>query len=850
MNWTEITQSQNTPIWYVAEIKRFPDIYDNLFVGFSLGQFQEKIIFSGSELTIPFWAVPHTDSVSAATLYESDVWFAQTKPQSTRPDLRTRFPGIAHADRCGFALTIKLEPEKSEYKFDLYIDLANEPFWLASFRLLNCSTKEIPSPLNQANQTAFLRQLANKKNTADRVASTCARIIDICGEQTTPAIFAMLGDALETNGLLDPAIDAYRKAVELRPQEAKFEMRLSQLLTQKAPVSQKPTGTPKGISLSTSGETALTIIVDMLYRSTPSYMYARELFQNELDAIYRRWDREIETHGQSDFTGIVRIEPDAKDPKKLCFWGDGVGMSFEQVTNHLAKLVNSGNVGHAIGSDGEPASPSNFGIGAKTSALPENTEGMVYKTLPFGESEGIEFALWKNPDTFLYEIKAWHNGDTVEHFRRVPVQEFAPAVQKRGSGASATLLGNTPTEDTFAKSENLLTRQVAKEQIRRGIVYFLNSRYFTIPATGLDVQVAEHNTEGNLQWHKITGQKAFLERYTEQYGTLLLTVDGLQVTAHWWILSESATQEATIFNTLGHIGLLWKNELYYNPNESQRNQRLQLNGFGIHFGEERVIIYLEPTQPDLVDSHPSRTKLMYKHRELNPTEFGERFSANMPPELKAYQKSFFSADITGESIEKIRENLQLLGVHMEDKMRQYAAAFFNRNKPAPKPEQPPAPLSPPNQDFPKETKPEEFRAPIPNCIWRDFDAETVLFAAEWDKNGYVIKFNSAWPQYQKNLDMLVADAQSDYPNIEETLLQQECEQQLRFEYFKIVVETLFSSYAMTEYSNWTERMIDNSLLSSAGLTVALQFSSTLRTNVKTALMETFIKKLEFTDATE
>ncbi len=512
MNWTNTTQSNDTNVWYVNEIKQFPDVYDDLFVGISLNQLPKKIIFTGHELNLGFWAVTLTEPITTATLYESNTWLAETTPLPARPDLRTRFPGVAHAERSAFNFVLNLDPSKSEYLFDIYIDIGEDHFWLASVQLINRVASELKRvDINQLNQVSFLKQWQKVRQSAAEISRTCAKVIDIYGGKTNPAIFALLGDALYKQKQVEPAIAAYRKAVELRPQESKYEMRLAQMLNQHIP-SEETQATPKGISLSTSGETALTIIVDMLYRSTPSYMYARELFQNELDAIYRRWDKEQETLGQSDFTGIIRIEPDFENPNKLCFWGDGIGMTFEQVTNHLAKLVNSGNVGHTTGGVGEPSSPSNFGIGAKTSALPENTQGMVYRTLPFGEKQGIEFTLWKNPNTFLYEIKAWQNGKNVEHYRKVPLKEFAPAIQLRGSGASATLMGNTLDEDTYKKSEMLLSRQIGTEQVRRGINYFLNSRYYTIPATGLDVKVAEREEDGSLLWHTVVGQKAFLDR--------------------------------------------------------------------------------------------------------------------------------------------------------------------------------------------------------------------------------------------------------------------------------------------------------------------------------------------------
>jgi tetratricopeptide (TPR) repeat protein len=835
MNWTEITRTRSNNVWYIHEIKIFPSGHAERFLGSAIAHLQEKIIFTGSELMVAFWAVAANQPVQAAIL-SNHVDTTTTRVCAPQPSLHLppQFPGIAHADRSSFSFQIDLDATQAQQCLNLHLEMADAHFHFASIYLHKRLSHEIAaSELKMANQVPYLRQWANRKTQADDVASTCAHVINIAKAKTPAAVYAVLGDLLDNQKQFDYAIAAYRTAVQLQPQESKFEMRLSQLLQQHAPSQQSRPAIPKGISLSTSGDTALTIIVDMLYRSTPSYMYARELFQNELDAIYRRWDTEMASTGQSDFTGLIRIEPDAHDAKKLCFWGDGIGMTFDQVTEHLAKLVNSGNVAHTANTMGEPASPSNFGIGAKTSALPENTEGMVYRTLPHGESVGIEFALWKNPDTFLYEIKAWRNGDNIEHFRTIPVSDFVDAIQRRGSGACATLLGNSKDEDTFKKAENLLSRQIANEQIRKGIAYFLNSRYFTLPAAGLDVQVAERSHDASLTWQAIIGQKTYLDRYALQSGSLPIKAVGLAVTAYWWILSENAQQQGTAFNALGHVGLLWKNELYYNPNESQRAQRLQLNGFGIHFGEEQVVIYIEPCQPDLVDSHPSRTRLMHKQRELNPSDFGERFANNMPAELAAFQKSFFSTDTSGASMDKIRNNLAALGLHKGAKMRQYASSFINRGKLKVEPTN----LISPEKTLaqPESTEAENISPPIPSSIWRNFDPETALFAAEWDSKGYVIKFNATWPQYQKTLASLIEETRAEYRNYPVDFLKKECQKHLRFEYFKIMIETLFSAYSMLEYSTWTDRMVESQLLSPAALSAVLQYNSNMRSSVKSAL---------------
>ncbi|GAB6141011.1 hypothetical protein JCM14076_17400 [Methylosoma difficile] len=833
MNWNSVTNTESVNAWYLSEIIKFPNGHSELFAGFAIAHLQEKIIFTGAYLPLFFWAVAKQDKVTSATVQIAGSTTKLTNLPQASMHLPPQFPDLPYTQQNSFAFLLDLDSQAEHVSLEIYIEVLQETVHIATLQLVNRRIDGLQAnEIKMAHQIPFLRQWSKNKAEMNVVASTCSHLISLCKEQTPAGIYAILGDTLEAKKQFSDAIAAYRKAVELQPQESKFEMRLSQLLQEHAPDEKALSSTPKGISLSTSGDTALTIIVDMLYRSTPSYMYVRELFQNELDAIYRRWDKEVESQGQSSFTGTISVEPDSNNPQKLCFWGDGIGMTFDQVTNHLAKLVNSGNVAHNTKNPGEPSSPSNFGIGAKTSALPENTKGMVYRTLPFGEKEGIEFTLWKNPSTFLYEIKGKTvNGET-EYFRKVPMSEFNDTIKNSGSGSYATLLGNSDDEDTFKKSASLLNRQIAGEQVNKGIGYFLNSRYFTLPAAGLKVQVAEYDANEKLIQQNIIGQQAFLMKFAEKHGCVTLKAMGLEVKAHWWLLSEAALSQADSFNALGHVGLLWKNELYYNPNEAQRVQRLQLNGFGIHYGEERVVIYIEPSKPNQVDSHPSRTRLMFKQRDLNAVDFGQQFANNMPAELDAYQKSFLSVDATADAIDQIKNNLKHLGLTSEAKMRQYALALKNRGKP-----QTAANPQKREENAATETKAvqSELDALIPNCVWRDFDPEAALYAAEWDSKGYAIKFNSAWLPYQKALAALTEETKSQYLKYPAAFISKECQKQLRYEYYKIVVETLFSAYSMIDYANWTDRMIETQLLSPAALSAVLQYNSNMRSNAKAAL---------------
>jgi hypothetical protein len=114
--------------------------------------------------------------------------------------LRTHFPDVPHADRSGFRFITKLDETKPEYHFDLYIDIAGEQIRFAGIHLLNRLASEInPADINQNNQINFLRPWATRKDreAIDYVAILCAKVISICGEQTSPAVFGILGDALE-----------------------------------------------------------------------------------------------------------------------------------------------------------------------------------------------------------------------------------------------------------------------------------------------------------------------------------------------------------------------------------------------------------------------------------------------------------------------------------------------------------------------------------------------------------------------------------------------------------------------------------------------------------------------------
>src|SRR5439155_4517577 len=87
----------------------------------------------------------------------------------------------------------------------------------------------------------------------------------------------------------------------------------------------------------------------------------------------------------------------------------------------------------------------------------------------------------------------------------------------------------------------------------------------------------------------VLGQKANLDKQAQASGALELT----DAEAHWWILKEDEGTGHGRWASTGHIAALYQDELYEMLTGRAGVARLQ--SFGIIFGHDRVVIYVEPT---------------------------------------------------------------------------------------------------------------------------------------------------------------------------------------------------------------------------------------------------------------
>ncbi len=71
-----------------------------------------------------------------------------------------------------------------------------------------------------------------------------------------------------------------------------------------------------------------------------------------------------------------------------------------------------------------------------------------------------------------------------------------------------------------------------------------------------------------------------------------------RATAHWWILKDEGalTSNSGYIASSGHMAALYQYELYEMAASRSGVARLQL--FGVIFGHNRVVIYLEPLADD------------------------------------------------------------------------------------------------------------------------------------------------------------------------------------------------------------------------------------------------------------
>lgn len=381
-----------------------------------------------------------------------------------------------------------------------------------------------------------------------------------------------------------------------------------------------------------------SFMLDRLGEDCSPLQFLRELTQNAIEAIQRLpnktgdivWDVDWNKYA---LTGVM----------KLCVIDNGVGMTGEEMMQYINALSSSVNVLSYTG---------NYGVGAKIAAAPRNKAGLLY--LSWKDGVGYMIHLWRDPISGLYGLRPFSLPDgSTGYWGYVEDDVKPPLIDKHGT--MVVLLGNEQDADTLVPPEGTASPS-------RWITRYLNTRYYRFPER-VTVKAREgwqfprSNTDSNLL-RTLTGQKAYLDKHAEASGARELT----GATARWWILrdEDALTQNSGNVASSGHVAALYQDELYETVTGRQGVARLQ--AFGVIFGHNRVVIYLEPQKGNgrRLTSNTARTQLLVNGEPLPWSDWAAEFRENMPSEIAELIERV-SAQVTGtDHKQSIKERLRAI----------------------------------------------------------------------------------------------------------------------------------------------------------------------------------------------
>ncbi len=377
-------------------------------------------------------------------------------------------------------------------------------------------------------------------------------------------------------------------------------------------------------------------MLDRLGQDCSPLQFLRELTQNAIEAIQAlpepsgqiSWDVDWDWY---DLTGVY----------KLSVTDTGVGMTGEEMVRYINQLSSSVH---------EQTLEGNFGVGAKIAAATRNHAGLVY--LSWKDGAGSMIHLWRDPTTGQYGLKQLESPDgSFGHWGRV--EDAVKPQVILANGTKVVLLGNDEDQNTMVAPESAASPS-------RWIGRYLNTRYFRFPA-GITVRAREGwehpraDTDRNVL-RTLVGQKAYLDAHASTSGKVELS-SGV---AHWWVLEDEGalTQNSGFVASSGHMAALFQDELYEMVTGRGGVARLQM--FGIIFGYNRVVIYVEPAHDaeHQVTSNTSRTALLVNSDPLPWADWAAEFRQRIPEEIQALMEEVSAGSVSSDHRQAIRDRLR------------------------------------------------------------------------------------------------------------------------------------------------------------------------------------------------
>jgi hypothetical protein len=370
-----------------------------------------------------------------------------------------------------------------------------------------------------------------------------------------------------------------------------------------------------------------SFLVEKLGAECSDLQGLRELTVNSLEAISALglgnqgrvvWDLDWE-----------RFDASGGHVRKLSVIDTGTGMTADEMRAYINQLASSGR---------EQSRTANFGVGAKIAAGSRNPDGLEYRSWHHGAGALVRFKRHRDGRWGL-EPQTWPDGHA-DFWRPLADAEKPWLLRGLTHGTQVVLLGESEQHDTTQAPKSVV------EGRRAWIVRYLNARFLRFP-DGTEVLVREDSRDrrepGPLM--AVRGQRHHLEEHAEAAGTLELS----DATAHWWVLDEDhrgRRREAGTWISTGHAAAMLGDELY-DLLPQTRGGYGRLQDFGIRFGYERVVLYLEArVDPGRLEANTARSMLLLDHEPLPWLRWAEEFAANMPAAIRHLQERAASAEGT------------------------------------------------------------------------------------------------------------------------------------------------------------------------------------------------------------
>jgi len=366
-------------------------------------------------------------------------------------------------------------------------------------------------------------------------------------------------------------------------------------------------GGVKGVWMMTEGalvadERGLSRQIDRQAQGLPRFQFARELYQNAVEAK----------------ASTIWVEPftDPESQRVLVrFTDNGLGMREEELRLRPRTVYSSG-TGKTLEGVGE-----NYGIGARLATLPGNPAGVCWASRDQGGGEAM---VRMERVRGIYRLRVWDVQDSTGELTRDVIaapDEGMLSRLREGSGTAVLLygdgLGAGPWDD----------------ETMRELGRYLSLRYWRFPSR---VMVSAYG--GSAEKRRARSLVSFgdkIEKHAVAAGSV--AVDNCGSLARWYMLplNEDSEGRPVTERSTTAIAAQWGDELY-DIETADRPFRFRRFGIIGKAARVRVAIVVDPGADMRMQPNTERTQLIVAGGASLPwDEWGEEFERNMPAELLA-----------------------------------------------------------------------------------------------------------------------------------------------------------------------------------------------------------------------